>query len=193
MGNSDQDLTGKSTDIVADILQLFRERGNSDYGHEAVSQLEHALQAGSLAMQARASSEVISAALLHDIGHLLHELPDDAPDQGIDDHHENSGFHFLKRHFGPAVYEPVRLHVDAKRYLCAVKSGYHDTLSEPSQVSLRLQGGPMNDEEVARFESNPYFESAVEVRYWDDTAKDPEMKTPALEEFERHLRSSVRA
>ena len=173
MPTSDQEPSGTSTDIVAEILQMFRDRGDSDYGHEAVSQLEHALQAGTLAMQANASSEVISAALLHDIGHLLHDLPEDAPDQGIDDHHENSGFHFLKLHFGPAVYEPVRLHVDAKRYLCAVKSGYHDTLSEPSQISLRLQGGPMNADEVAQFESNPFFESAVEVRYWDDTAKDP--------------------
>lgn len=193
MEASDQEPSGTSTDIVADILQLFRERGNSDYGHEAVSQLEHALQAGTLAMQANASSELIAAALLHDIGHLLHDLPDDAPDQGVDDHHENSGFHFLKRHFGPATYEPVRMHVDAKRYLCAVKPGYHDTLSEPSQISLRLQGGPMNSEEVAQFESKPYFESAVEVRYWDDTAKDPDMKTPPLEEFESHLRNAIRS
>ncbi|PQO28670.1 phosphonate degradation HD-domain oxygenase [Blastopirellula marina] len=193
MGTLDQPSESASTDIVADILRLFRERGDSAYGFEAVSQLEHALQAGTLAIEANASSELISAALLHDIGHLLHELPDDAPDQGIDDHHENSGFHFLKTHFGPATYEPVRLHVAAKRYLCAVKSEYHDLLSEPSQTSLRLQGGPMSAEEVAQFESNPFYQAAVDLRYWDDIAKDPEMKTPPLEAFEVHLRQAALA
>lgn len=193
MEHSDSSSPAASTDIVAEILKLFRDRGDSAYGFEDVSQLEHALQSGALAIEAGASSALISAAFLHDVGHLLHDLPDDAPDQGIDDHHENSGFHFLKLHFGPETYEPVRLHVDAKRYLCAVKPEYHDTLSEPSQTSLRLQGGPMNEEEVALFESNPYYEAAVELRYWDDTAKDPEMKTPTLEEFETHLRAAVRA
>ncbi|RCS46278.1 HD domain-containing protein [Bremerella cremea] len=193
MGTSDHDTEPAKPDVVADILRLFRDRGDSAYGYEAVSQLEHALQAATLAVEANASSELISAALLHDIGHLLHELPDDAPDQGIDDHHENSGFHFLKSHFGPATYEPVRLHVDAKRYLCAVKAEYHEQLSEPSQVSLRLQGGPMNPEEVSQFESNPFYQAAVELRYWDDTAKDPAMKTPPLEAFEVHLRQAVLA
>lgn len=191
MGVANRDAKCASADIVTDILQLFRDRGNSAYGFEAVSQLQHALQSATLALAAKASSELVSAALLHDVGHLLHELPDDAPDQGIDDHHENSGFRFLERHFGPATYEPVRLHVAAKRYLCAVKPEYHELLSEPSQTSLRLQGGPMNADEVAEFESNPYYQQAIDLRYWDDIAKDPEMNTPALEAFEVHLREAV--
>ncbi|MHC2068368.1 phosphonate degradation HD-domain oxygenase [Bremerella sp. T1] len=183
---------GDSSDVVAAILELFRTRGDSEYGSEAVTQLEHALQAATLALESNATSELISAALLHDVGHLLHDLPEDAPEQGIDDHHENIGFHFLKSYFGPETYEPVRMHVDAKRYLCAAREGYHETLSEPSQLSLRLQGGPMNAEEVVQFESNPHYQAAIELRGWDDTAKDPEMKTPPLEDFEPHLRRAVR-
>lgn len=182
-----------SQDVIAAIIELFRTRGDSDYGHEAVTQLEHALQAATLAQESSATSELIAAALLHDIGHLLHDLPEDAPDQGIDDHHERVGFHFLKSHFGPATYEPVRMHVDAKRYLCAARPGYHETLSEPSQVSLQLQGGPMNEAEVALFESNHHYQAALELRVWDDTAKDPEKKTPPLEAFEPHLRSAAKA
>ncbi|MEW4564992.1 phosphonate degradation HD-domain oxygenase [Bremerella sp. JC770] len=177
-----------SQDVVGAILELFRARGDSGYGHEAVTQLEHALQSATLALENNAASELVSAALLHDIGHLLHDLPDDAPDQGIDDRHERVGFHFLKSYFGPSTYEPVRMHVDAKRYLCAVRPGYHDSLSEPSQVSLQLQGGPMNDEEVAQFEGNPHYQAAVDMRIWDDTAKDPEKQTPSLDDFEPHLR-----
>ena len=184
---------GDAPDVVAKLLELFRQRGDSGYGNEAVTQLEHALQAATLAMEANATSELIAAALLHDVGHLLHELPDDAPDQGIDDHHERVGFHFLKSHFGPATYEPVRMHVDAKRYLCAAKPGYHETLSEPSQVSLRLQGGVMNESEVAQFEANPHYQAAIELRIWDDTAKDPQKKTPPLEDFESHLRRAAQA
>ncbi|MBA2113049.1 phosphonate degradation HD-domain oxygenase [Bremerella alba] len=184
---------GDSQEVVAAIVQLFRDRGDSDYGHEAVTQLEHALQAATLALENNATSELIAAALLHDIGHLLHDLPEDAPDQGIDDHHERVGYHFLKSHFGPATYQPVRMHVDAKRYLCAARRGYHETLSEPSQVSLRIQGGPMNEAEVAQFESNPHYQAAIDLRIWDDTAKDPKMKTPPLESFEPHLRRAAEA
>lgn len=195
---ADMNLTGRlkqndSQDIVAEIIDLFRARGDSGYGHEAVTQLEHALQAATLALENNATSELIAAALLHDIGHLLHELPDDAPDQGIDDHHERVGFHFLKSHFGPATYEPVKMHVDAKRYMCLARPGYYETLSEPSQVSLRLQGGPMDAEEANQFESNPHYQAAVELRIWDDTAKDPEKKTPPLEAFEPHLRRAFAA
>ncbi|MEZ5949973.1 MAG: HD domain-containing protein [Planctomycetaceae bacterium] len=124
------------------ILELFAERGDSQYGHEAVTQREHALQCGFLAEQSGAPASLIVAALLHDIGHLLHELPDDAPDQGIDDKHENSGYAFLNRHFDPRVSEPVRLHVAAKRYLCTVDENYENQLSEPSRISLALQGEP---------------------------------------------------
>ena len=123
------------------------------------------------------------ASLLHDIGHLLHDLPDDAPDEGIDDRHENSGYNYLKANFDTAVTEPVRLHVAAKRYLCTVDESYYDQLSEPSIVSLKLQGGTMSEEEKAEFESSPHWKAALELRRWDDLAKIVDLETPPLEHY----------
>lgn len=177
---------------VDEILALFEKRGDSEYGGEEVTQLEHALQAALLAEQENASAELISAALLHDVGHLLHDLPDDAPDEGIDDHHESSASNFLRKHFPEAVTEPIRLHVAAKRYLCAVDQNYHATLSEPSMVSLKIQGGPMSSQEVQEFDANPFAKDAVRLRRWDDTAKDPDLETPPLKHFESYLRQSAK-
>lgn len=172
---------------VSEIIELFSARGDSQYGGEAVSQLEHALQAATLAEQEQASKELIVAALLHDVGHLLHELPSDAPDTGIDDRHENSAGYYLRRVFPESVTEPIRLHVAAKRYLCAVDAGYRDTLSQPSIVSLGLQGGPMSQAEVAQFEAHPQYRDAVRLRRWDDAAKIPKLPTPPLEHFAAYL------
>jgi predicted HD phosphohydrolase len=85
--------------IIANILQLFNEKGHSEYGGEAVTQLEHALQSGTLAREENASDHLITAALLHDIGHLLHDLPEDAPLHGIDDVHENKAAVYLRKYF----------------------------------------------------------------------------------------------
>lgn len=180
-------------DTVDEILQLLREQGDSQYGEEAVSQVEHALQTATLALENDADSALVTAALLHDVGHLLHDLPDDAPDQGIDDRHEVSGGNWLASRFGPQVTEPVRLHVPAKRYLCAIDPAYHNELSAPSVVSLRLQGGPMSAQEVTDFESNPEFERAVQLRRWDDEAKIPDHPTPALEDLRTHIEAALSA
>lgn len=169
--------------IVNRIAALFERAGDSQYGGEAVSQRDHAVQAAWLAEQDGASPELITAALLHDIGHLLHDLPDDSPDQGIDDFHENSGYHFLKRWFADSVCEPVRLHVTAKRYLCSVDAGYEAQLSEPSRVSLRLQGGNLSAEELDAFHNNPHWQAAVRLRHWDDLAKVAGLATPELAHF----------
>lgn len=176
---------------VDDCLRVMRERGDSEYGGESVTQIEHALQCAWLAEQEDAPASLIAAALLHDIGHLLHNLPDDAPDAGVDDVHEELGYRYLSKIFGDRVAEPVRLHVPAKRYLCATESEYLDQLSEPSLVSLKLQGGPMSPEEVAAFEQNPYVQDAVRVRRWDDTAKIEDLETPTLDHFSQYLRASL--
>lgn len=179
--------------IVDEIAALFTRSGDSQYGGEAVSQLEHALQCASLAEQNHAPPALITASLLHDIGHLLHGLPDDAPDQGIDDHHENSGFHFLRQRFDTDVSEPVRLHVAAKRYLCTVDDSYQEQLSEPSLVSLRLQGGKMNDQELDSFRAHPHWESAVRLRYWDDLAKVAKLPTPPIDHFLSYVAAAAAA
>ena len=169
--------------IVARLFTLFREKGNGAYFGEAVTETEHALQCAHLAEQSGAAPELIAAALLHDVGHLLHGLPEDAAGRGINVRHEEGGAAWLERWFGPAVVDPVRLHVAAKRYLCAVEPDYHAGLSEASRRSLRLQGGPMSPDEVRRFEQEPWFRSAVAVRRWDDAAKVPGLVVPGLDHY----------
>jgi len=168
---------------TVEILELFRARGGSQYGKECVSQQEHALQAAFFAQRAGATPALIAAALLHDIGHLLHDLPDDAPEEGIDDHHETLGGRWLERRFAADVVEPVRLHVAAKRYLCGDDESYYQELSPPSILSLRLQGGPMTAEELRQFREHPHFDAAVKLRRWDDAAKVPNLATPPLPSY----------
>lgn len=169
--------------ITAQLRGMFREKGDSEYGGEPVTQREHALQCAELAEASGAPASLILAALVHDIGHMLHDLPDDAPDQGVDDHHEASGYHFLKTTFGPSVSQPVRQHVAAKRYLVSVDEEYKNQLSEPSMVSLELQGGLMSEEEIADFRASPYWQDSVKLRKWDDLAKVPGKATPSVEHF----------
>ena len=174
------------------ILELFREHGDSQYGSEAVSQLEHGLQTATLALEGEAGESLVAAALLHDIGHLLHNLPDDAPDQGIDDCHEDMGGDWLAGRFCDEAVAAVRLHVPAKRYLCAIDSSYHDALSAPSRQSLILQGGPMNPGEVAGFGVHSCHRQSIQLRRWDDLAKEPGATTPTLEFFRPHLLSALK-
>lgn len=179
--------------IIANILQLFNDKGHSEYGGESVTQLEHALQAATLARENNASNQLITAALLHDIGHLLHDLPNDAPLKGIDDVHENKAAIFLRKYFPEAVTEPVRLHVMAKRYLSSTEETYYSLLSEPSKQSLVLQGGLMSEAEVSAFEQNPFFSDAVMLRKWDDQAKVQELATAPVEDFEENIAVSLRS
>jgi phosphonate degradation associated HDIG domain protein len=170
-------------ELFQQILRLFATRGDSAYGHEAVSQREHALQAAALARAEGAGAALITAALLHDVGHLLHDLPEDAPDEGVDDRHEELAGRWLSRWFGKEVVEPIRLHVAAKRYLCAVEPTYRGQLSPPSELSLVLQGGPMTDLEVRQFRESPHFAAAISLRRWDDAAKDPDAAVPGLDSY----------
>lgn len=176
------------TTAAEEVVDLLDRRGGSQYGSESVTQREHALQCALLARQRNLGPELVAACLLHDIGHLLHDLPDDAPEQGIDDVHENRGASWLESRFKPEVVEPVRLHVSAKRYLCAVEAGYFARLSPPSVLSLELQGGPMSGEEVEAFRANPHHRAAVELRRLDEEAKVPGLVTPLAADFIGELR-----
>tara|TARA_R110002111_G_scaffold262851_1_gene341789 strand:+ start:35991 stop:36572 length:582 start_codon:yes stop_codon:yes gene_type:complete len=169
--------------IVDEIRQRFTEKGNAMYAGEAVSQTEHALQAASAAEHAGASPELIVAALLHDIGHLLHQHDEDCATHGVDDLHERIGAQWLIRYFPPDVAEPIRLHVDAKRYRCATDAQYLSRLSPASVLSLELQGGPFDETERAAFEQNPWSQAALHLRTWDEAAKIPDFETPELEYF----------
>jgi [1-hydroxy-2-(trimethylamino)ethyl]phosphonate dioxygenase len=168
---------------LEEILALFENRGQNAYLGEPVSQAEHALQAAHLAETAGASDALIVSALLHDVGHLLHDLGEDIASRGIDARHEISGSTWLARNFGPEVAEPARLHVAAKRYLCAIEPTYLDGLSGASKQSLALQGGPMSLEEITRFEAHPHADDAVRLRRWDDEAKIANLEVPRLESY----------
>ncbi len=172
-----------ATPTMKEVKCLFEARGSAWYGGEAVSQLEHALQAATFAERESAPPALIVAALLHDVGHLLHDLPENAAHNGIDDRHEALATAWLSRRFGPDVAEPAGMHVAAKRYLCAVDADYMARLSPASQQSLRVQGGPMSDDEVSEFENSPFFADAVRLRRWDDAAKIAGLETPPLDHF----------
>jgi phosphonate degradation associated HDIG domain protein len=173
--------------VVDDIMSLFGRRGGADYGGERVTQLAHALQTAWQAEQQGASSAMIVAALLHDIGHLLHDLAPGYAGRGIDDRHETLGARWLSTYFGPHVTRPIQLHVAAKRYLCATEAPYFATLSPGSVRSLELQGGPFTSEQAQRFAATPYAQDAIVLRRWDEQAKVPHLQTPALAHFRPHL------
>jgi phosphonate degradation associated HDIG domain protein len=171
---------------IDDIFEGFVLRGAAAYG-ERVSQLAHALQAAQQAEREGADEALVAAALLHDIGHLVAKAP-----VGTDDRHEQIAAGLLERLFGSEVAEPVRLHVDAKRYLCATESGYFRTLSPASVASLALQGGPFTAEGAATFAARPYADDAVRLRRWDERAKDPAAVTKPLESYAPLLRRLAR-
>jgi phosphonate degradation associated HDIG domain protein len=173
--------------IRAEIIDIYSRKANGRYGLSSVSQLQHALQAAAMAEAEGEPPSLIVAALLHDVGHMIHHLGEDAASQGVDDVHEERAAAWLAAHFGPEVTEPIRLHVPAKRYLCATDPGYFSKLAEDSVRSLALQGGPMNPEEVAAFEALPHHDAAVRLRRLDDRAKDPGASTPGLEHFLPYL------
>ena len=177
--------------VLLEIKRLFQERGASWYAGEEVTQLEHALQSAMLAERADASSSLIAAALLHDVGHLLDEEFADCAMAGIDDHHEARAAVWLKESFGPEVCDPIKMHVAAKRYRCAVDADYRDRLSSASQRSLELQGGPFNETQAEAFRKHRFFEESIRLREWDDKAKIPGLETPPLEHFLPYVEESL--
>jgi gamma-butyrobetaine dioxygenase len=156
-----------------DLLALFAWKGGEPYG-ERVTQTAHALQAAALGEAEDAAPALVAAALLHDLGHFLAK-----PGDG-DNRHETIGAGLLAKLFGAAVAEPVRLHVAAKRFLCATEPGYVATLSPASVASLAQQGGPFTPDEAAAFARRPHAADAVRLRRWDDLAKVPDAPTRDL-------------
>ncbi len=180
------------SDLVSRIWDLLQRHGGAAYHGEAVTQLEHALQAAWQARQENAPPALVVAALLHDIGHLLDEAADQALAEQRDLAHEVLGADWLQQGGFPAeVTEPIRLHVPAKRYLCLAEPGYFAALSPTSVTTLRLQGGPMSPAEARRFEALPHFLAAVRLRRWDEAAKVPGWQVPALDSYREIVSSCL--
>ena len=169
--------------IVDFIAGIFERRGAEDYLGEAVTMSAHMLQGAVLAEKEGAPEELVAAALLHDIGHFTSEFGTLSLGDTRDNYHEEAGARVLEPFFPPVITECVRLHVPAKRYLCATDKNYYDRLSEASRHTLSLQGGPMSEDEIAVFEANPYHRDAVRVRIWDDEGKKPDMATPDFQHY----------
>ncbi len=166
-----------------DIELLFRRHGHEQYAGEPVTQLQHALQTAHLAEASDADDELVTACLLHDLGHLLANQGATPTLRGIDDTHQYLALPFLRGLFPDAVLESIRLHVDAKRYLCHANPTYHARLSEDSRRSLELQGGVFDAAEAAAFLERPGAKQAVLLRQWDDLAKQEGLATPPLAHF----------
>jgi phosphonate degradation associated HDIG domain protein len=165
------------------LSAIYSEAGAHAYFGEPVTTLEHSLQTAYFARLANASDALVIAALLHDIGHLIESAPADLADWATDAHHEESGGRWLAAHFAADVSEPVRLHVAAKRYLCAKQPRYTGRLSDASVRTLQLQGGRMSPAEAAAFESNPHWRDAVRLREWDDRGKVAGLRTPEFADY----------
>ena len=187
--------TGDSTggpDLVADrVLKLFHEAGNMEYHGERVSQVEHALQAAKIAREEGGSDEEVISALLHDIGHIWPTQGRVTTSVGVIEHSRAGPETLRGLGFSSAVADIVEGHVDAKRYLVATDEAYASQLSGASVESLRLQGGPMSDQEVETFSKSPWFKEAVQLRLRDDRAKAPGVETLGLEDYRSLLVSHL--
>ena len=173
---------------LAEIEQLYADMGQKSYG-EGITQTEHGVQCAELARRAGESPTLITAALLHDIGHLLEEV---SAEHG-NFRHDKVGAAYLLPLFGAEVAEPVRLHVQAKRYLCTVENGYFEHLSTASVHSLQHQGGLMTGFEVEQFRQNPHYDAAVKLRRWDDVAKNPELASVPFVLYREYIRDALLA
>ncbi|WP_395443355.1 HD domain-containing protein [Caulobacter sp. UC70_42] len=176
--------------FLAELTDLFTRLGDLHYG-EGVSQLEHALQTAHHAKLDNAPPELVAAALLHDVGHLMQKIGENAADLGIDTRHEHIGAGYLARVFSPAVTEPIRLHVAAKRYRVSVDPAYLERLSPASLQSLALQGGPMSAAEIDDFLADPAAHSALRLRGYDEAGKAPDAEVAGLATYHDLLRDLI--
>jgi len=168
---------------VNQIADLFNNTRIQLYGGEAITHQQHGLQAAWMAEKSDESNELVIACLLHDLGHMLLVQGNDDLANGIDDQHEQKIVPFLSGLLPAEVLDPIRWHVDAKRYLCYADGHYYATLSEASKLSLTLQGGSMNLEQAQSFISRPHAQATLALRRYDDAAKVRGLVVPAFEHY----------
>ena len=177
---------------VSLLFDYVKKYGQHNY-EEQVTQYAHAVQAAYLAKEENSSDEMITAALLHDIGHMLADDPDEANNPTVkNDLHEELAAAYFQDIFPPSVTEPIRLHVPSKRYLCTTDETYYDGLSDASKKSFHLQGGHMSPDEQTAFESNPYYKEALRLRIWDDKAKIVGQDFPEIDTYAPYVGAVLR-
>ena len=175
--------------IIDQIISSYS-NNKSLYIGEKVTITEHMIQTAMLAEKNNCSSSLICSSLLHDYGHFILENPDVLVIKGKDGKHEDVGYEFLKKYFVKNVVEPIKYHVKAKRYLARDKN-YYQILSKASKVSLKLQGGIMNDKEAREFEGNEFFESSIKLRKFDEEAKKAGLEIKSINQYKNLLISKL--
>jgi len=170
---------------VTDVLDLLQTQGQACPATAGVSQLDHALQCAYLAEIAGEQTETVVACLLHDLGRLLmaREPNHERPGAHADEVHPHIVQPFLQGLFPEAVLEPIRLHVQAKRYLCLIEPSYQDRLSPAARDRLQRQGGAFTEAQAEHYIAQPFAIEATRLRRYDDLAKVPGKRMPGLTHF----------
>lgn len=179
----------KTIDSVDELFELLASGGSEAYFGEPVTVLEHSLQAAWFVQRKSGAETLVAAALLHDVGHLLHTEGENVAARGVDTQHEELGASALAGHLPDAVLDPIHLHVAAKRYLCFANERYFAHLSPASVASLALQGGPMTAAEAEAFLALPHAKDAVTLRHADDAAKMEKLEVPPLDSYREMVES----
>ena len=175
--------------IIDQIISSYS-NNKSLYIGEKITITEHMIQTAMLAEKTNCSNSLICSSLLHDYGHFILENPDDLVNKEKDGKHEDVGYKFLKKYFVKDVVEPIKYHVKAKRYLARDKK-YYQILSKASKISLKLQGGIMDEKEANEFKNNEFFENSIKLRKFDENAKKAGLKIKSINQYKNLLVSKL--
>ena len=176
--------------IVNEIINKYKTNNNLYIG-EKVTISNHMIQTAMLAEKDNSPKSLVCSCLLHDYGHFIIEDPDLLVSKLLDGKHEYLAFKFLNKYFKPDIVEPIKLHVQAKRYLCRDNS-YFNLLSKASKISLKLQGGIMSEKEAKKFTSLKFHNEAVMLRKYDDDGKVPNLKIKKIDYYRDIINSQLK-
>ena len=175
--------------IIEKIISNFT-NNKSLYIGENVTIAEHMIQSAMIAEKSKSKDNLICSCLLHDYGHFIVDDPDELVRNSKDGKHEDIGYEYLKNFFKKDIVEPIKHHVMAKRYL-ARENKYYNKLSEASKLSLKLQGGVLNNKEALIFEKDEFFKDSIKLRKFDEAAKKIGVKIKNISEYKNLLESSL--
>ena len=175
--------------IIDKIISNFK-NNKSLYIGDKVTMSQHMIQTAMLAEKAKCDDNLICSCLLHDYGHFIIQNPDELVKQSLDGKHEDIGYEYLKHFFKKEIVEPIKYHVQAKRYLAKNKK-YFNLLSDASKKSLKLQGGILSDKDSRKFEKKEYFKASILLRKFDEAAKKTNIKINSIYDYQKLLISKL--